>query len=232
MDDARIELEARERRDSDVEVEPLQSEVDDYESSAAEYEISTYPADFTLEVLWSKWKAEDIIVPQFQRQFVWKHVQASKLIESFLAGLPVPAIFLYVERKSQKYLVIDGQQRLRSIFYFFEEIEKAIKEMIIAQDRDRCSDDFQTFIKSCLNTIFRSIKSSEIAGLLNKFGTARKQRFRELMDERAETAYNNIVENRHNTAHGSGSNLTFQEAVASYRMGLSVIESLSAALQE
>ena len=120
MDDARIELEARERRDSDVEVEPLQSEVDDYESSPAEYEISTYPADFTLEVLWSKWKAEDIIVPQFQRQFVWKHVQASKLIESFLAGLPVPAIFLYVERKSQKYLVIDGQQRLKSIFYFFE----------------------------------------------------------------------------------------------------------------
>ena len=120
MDDARIELEARERLNSDVEVESIQSEVDDYESSPAEYEISTYPADFTLEVLWSKWKANDIIVPQFQRQFVWKHVQASKLIESFLAGLPVPAIFLYVERKSQKYLVIDGQQRLRSVFYFFE----------------------------------------------------------------------------------------------------------------
>lgn len=120
MDDPIIELNARERPDSDMEVEPLQSEVDDYESSPAEYEISTYPADFTLEVLWSKWKAKDIIVPQFQRQFVWKHVQASKLIESFLAGLPVPAIFLYVERRSQKYLVIDGQQRLKSIFYFFE----------------------------------------------------------------------------------------------------------------
>ena len=120
MDDARIELEEQERLDSDVEVESIQSEVDDYESSPAEYEISTYPADFTLEVLWSKWKAKDIIVPEFQREFVWKHVQASKLIESFLAGLPVPAIFLYVERKSQKYLVIDGQQRLKSIFYFFE----------------------------------------------------------------------------------------------------------------
>jgi hypothetical protein len=29
-------------------------------------------------------------------------------------------VFLYSERKSQKFLVIDGQQRLRSIFYFFE----------------------------------------------------------------------------------------------------------------
>ncbi|CAD7855730.1 MAG: hypothetical protein, partial [Olavius algarvensis Gamma 1 endosymbiont] len=33
-------------------------------------------------------------------------VQASKLIESFLVGLPVPAVFLYTERKSQKFFVI------------------------------------------------------------------------------------------------------------------------------
>lgn len=112
------------------------------------------------------------------------------------------------------------------------EIEKAIKEMIIAQARDRCSDDFQTFIESCLNAIFRSMKSSEIAGLLNKFGTARKERFLELVDDRAKNAYDSIVVNRHNTAHGSGSNLTFREAVESYRAGLSVIESLSTALQE
>ena len=112
------------------------------------------------------------------------------------------------------------------------EIEKAIKEMIIAQARDRCSDDFQTFIKSCLNATFRSILSSEIAGLLKRFGTARKQRFLELMDENAKNAYDSIVVNRHNTAHGSGSNLTFREAVEFYRKGLSVIESLSTALHE
>ena len=112
------------------------------------------------------------------------------------------------------------------------EIEKKIKEMIIAQARDRCSDDFQTFIESCLNSTFRSIQSSEIAGLLNKFGTARKERFRELVDERAKTAYDSIVVNRHDIAHGSGSNLTFREAVEFYRRGLSVIESLSTALHE
>lgn len=104
----------------DIEIEPIASEEDDYESSPAEYEISTYPADFTLEVLYGKWKAGDITIPKFQRQFVWKQAQASKLIESFLVGLPVPAIFLYTERKSQKFLVIDGQQRLKSLCYFFE----------------------------------------------------------------------------------------------------------------
>lgn len=110
---------AQEEKD-DLDIESVPSEEEDYESSPAEYEISTYPADYTLEVLHEKWKAGDIEIPKFQRRYVWKQTQASKLIESFLVDLPVPAIFLYTERKSQKYLVIDGQQRLKTIFYFFE----------------------------------------------------------------------------------------------------------------
>jgi hypothetical protein len=104
----------------DIDLEEIESETHDYESGPAEYEITTYPADFTLEVLFEKWKDGDIEIPAFQRQFVWKQTQASKLIESFLVGLPVPAIFLYTQRKSQRYFVIDGQQRLKSIFYFLE----------------------------------------------------------------------------------------------------------------
>lgn len=118
--DARIEYERENRAPTDLELEPITSEDEDYESAPPDYQISTYPADFTLEVLHQKWKAEEILIPDFQRRFVWKQVQASKLIESFLVGLPVPAVFLYSERKSQKFFVIDGQQRLKSIFYFFE----------------------------------------------------------------------------------------------------------------
>lgn len=101
-------------------IEPIESEIEDSESSPPEYEISTYPADFTLQVLYQQWEREQIVVPPFQRQFVWKQPQASKLIESFLLGLPVPPVYLYTERRSEKSLVIDGQQRLKSIFYFFE----------------------------------------------------------------------------------------------------------------
>ncbi len=118
--DARIENERARAQADDIDLEPITSEDEDYESSPPEYEISTFPADYTLEVLYAKWKAKEIKIPDFQRGFVWKQVQASKLIESFLVGLPVPAVFLYTERKSQHYLVIDGQQRLKSIFYFFE----------------------------------------------------------------------------------------------------------------
>jgi hypothetical protein len=104
----------------DVEFDEVASEVDDRQSSPAAYEIATYPADFTLEGIEKQWQAEELIIPRFQRGFVWSQAQASKLIESFLVGLPVPGIFLYTERHSGKYLVVDGQQRLRSIFYYFE----------------------------------------------------------------------------------------------------------------
>lgn len=104
------------------EFEHIESEIEDSESAGqVNYDISTYPADFTLEVLCNKWKKGDIVIPDFQRKFVWKVNQSSKLIESFMLGLPVPPIFLYIDKKTAKNLVIDGQQRLKSIFYFMGE---------------------------------------------------------------------------------------------------------------
>lgn len=104
----------------DVRFDDPAGEREDRRSSPPSYEIATYPADFTLEVLAAKWKSEELFIPPFQRGFVWSQVQASKLIESFLVGLPVPSIFLYTERANERSMVVDGQQRLRSIFYFFE----------------------------------------------------------------------------------------------------------------
>lgn len=118
--DARLEHSYRSIKPDDIEFERIKSEEEDWVSAPPDYQINTYPADFTLEVLHSKWQKKEISIPDFQRQFVWKQNQASKLIESFLIGLPVPPVFLYTERTSQKFLVIDGQQRLRSVFYFFE----------------------------------------------------------------------------------------------------------------
>ena len=67
-----------------------------------------------------RWQRGEIQIPLFQRGWVWNHTQASQLIESFLLGLPVPGIFLYRETSSHKLLVIDGQQRLRAAWGYFE----------------------------------------------------------------------------------------------------------------
>lgn len=99
--------------------EPLKSEQEDQLEALPVFEILTYPADYTLEVLVEKWSKGQIKVPTLQRGYVWNQNQASKLIESFLLGLPVPPVFLYQNRKDNSLMVIDGHQRLRTIFYFF-----------------------------------------------------------------------------------------------------------------
>ena len=77
-------------------IQKLKSEASDgRKQDLTLYEIHYYPADYTLKVLYDKWIQKEIVVPLFQRQYVWKRAQASKLIESFLLGLPVPGIFFY-----------------------------------------------------------------------------------------------------------------------------------------
>jgi uncharacterized protein with ParB-like and HNH nuclease domain len=61
-----------------------------------------------------------ILIPGFQRNYVWDIKRASKLIESIILGLPIPQLFLY-EEKRNSFLVIDGQQRLMTIFYFIKQ---------------------------------------------------------------------------------------------------------------
>ena len=100
--------------------EELESERADGEAALPSYEILTYPADYVLDVLVKKYCDDEIVIPKFQRGYVWNQNQASRLIDSFLKGLPVPSIFLFADPETEKLLVVDGQQRLRSIAYFFE----------------------------------------------------------------------------------------------------------------
>ncbi len=107
-------------QEADEIVEIVESEVDDATAAVPIYTINSYPTDPTLEVLHMRWQRSEIEIPNFQRGWVWTHTQASQLIESFLLGLPIPGIFLYREPTSHKLLVIDGQQRLRAIWGFFD----------------------------------------------------------------------------------------------------------------
>ena len=66
----------------------------------------------------SMYKEHEIDVhPEFQRSFRWEIDQKSSLIESILLGIPMPPIFIF-HRKDGIWDVIDGQQRLSTIFEF------------------------------------------------------------------------------------------------------------------
>jgi len=84
------------------------------------YQITTYGADFTVDGLVKRFERGDIFIPDFQRSYVWTLRQASKFIESILLGLPIPSVFLYREEKTHKLLIIDGLQRLSTLYAFYK----------------------------------------------------------------------------------------------------------------
>lgn len=102
----------------DYKITGIEEEIDSDET--AQYRIITYGADYTLSVYYEKLRRGDIKTPSFQRGYVWDANMASKLIESFLLGLPIPQIFLFKEEKENYLLVVDGKQRLETIKYFFD----------------------------------------------------------------------------------------------------------------
>ena len=85
-----------------------------------EYSISSYGIDYDVDGIVRRLKKGDIKIPEFQRGFVWDKNRSSRFIESLLLGLPVPGIFLYRVKGDQKQLVVDGQQRLRTLQFFYD----------------------------------------------------------------------------------------------------------------
>jgi hypothetical protein len=110
--------------DLELETEDLEDQRTD-EAEAVEvlpfrYAISSYGADYPVDSLVKRLRDGSIYVPKFQRGFVWDIKDASRFVESLLLGLPVPSIFLSKEFDTGKLLVVDGQQRLLSLQYFYD----------------------------------------------------------------------------------------------------------------
>ena len=90
------------------------------EVSVTQYDITVVPNDFNINTINNLIESGGIAMPFFQRNYVWGKREASKFIESLILGLPVPQIFLY-QKERNNFLVIDGQQRLLTIYYFINE---------------------------------------------------------------------------------------------------------------
>lgn len=96
-----------------------EEETDIGEEDIVEYDITTSPRDLTPANIVDMIDSGIIEVPMFQRNYVWDIKRASKLVESLILGLPVPELFFYSEGdENNTYKIIDGQQRLLSIYFF------------------------------------------------------------------------------------------------------------------
>ncbi len=62
------------------------------------------------------------VFPGFQRRFVWDKSKIAYLALSFIQGVPIPPIYLYID-EDRNQVILDGQQRIISIFLYFHDLE-------------------------------------------------------------------------------------------------------------
>ncbi|MCZ6801448.1 MAG: DUF262 domain-containing protein [Nitrospirae bacterium] len=60
------------------------------------------------------------IQPEFQRDIVWKGPDQTRFIDSLIKQLPIPSMCFALDHRAQKWLVIDGLQRISTIIRFLE----------------------------------------------------------------------------------------------------------------
>jgi hypothetical protein len=105
--------------------------------------------------------------------------------------------------------------------------EEEIESIVLRRLGGSNDQHIESFAKSALDAVFRSMKTSEIAGLLNRFSPNYKERFQTRVNgTRAETYFNNIVLGRHSTAHSLGANVTLRELAGFYEEGHTILDAI------
>ncbi len=100
----------------------LDAELDEASAPYLENETTILTSQGDPEIdslLGKKQRGRLVLQPDFQRLYVWDNKKASKLVESVLLSIPLPIVYLSQEHDGKEY-VIDGQQRLTSLFSYID----------------------------------------------------------------------------------------------------------------
>lgn len=111
--------------------------------------INIYPANIKIEQerysvyeLKRKYeeKQEILMDPDFQRGFVWGPKQKRELIESILMGIKLPSFYFAERNIDGKKIVVDGKQRLATLFDFMNDKFSLSNLNIIKNAKGKFSD--------------------------------------------------------------------------------------------
>lgn len=112
-----------------VEMQQLENEL-----SQARTNLATERLDMSFGEIMNIYQDGDILIsPEFQRLYRWSDYQKTRFIESILLGIPIPPIFV-AEDENGKWELVDGLQRLSTIFSFFGILKKNETELDIEKN--------------------------------------------------------------------------------------------------
>lgn len=119
MEYTEIILSEEEKEINDIEIQEEEESI-----SLERYAFNSFRIERSIRDILNWVEKGKIIIPEFQRDFVWNYNQSSRFVESVLLGLPIPDFFMFrlIDNKGQfeKYILIDGLQRYTTIKQFVE----------------------------------------------------------------------------------------------------------------
>lgn len=98
--------------------------------------------------------------PDFQRDIVWGKADRTRFVDSIIKGFPIPSLCFSYDSKLQKWLVIDGLQRISTIVDFLDKSDEKYSKLEDIEQRiagksayminnDESCNDIVTRIENC-----------------------------------------------------------------------------------
>lgn len=135
----------------------------------------TYYGEYSLSYWIQLILKKDIVLPPYQRSFVWEPEDFEMLLKSFKEGQFIPPVTIGAFKKGNSYqnLIIDGQQRLTTILLaYLERFPKKEAGVIISNalvdENDDENDEFENMIEWDFNRLLdKGKKKDEIQSKCN-----------------------------------------------------------------
>lgn len=109
----------------------------------------------------------------------------------------------------------------------YSSYEEWIKEIFVKRCSNSTDKHLSEFVKSAVNQLFRGIRINQITGILGSFGDDYKMVFTDkIQNTEAHNAYDALINNRQDTAHREGANVTFSDIKRFYKDSKPVLETI------
>lgn len=148
------------------------------------YDTKEYP----VEVIVTKFEKDQIFVPHYQRNYVWKPNEKSRFIESVFLGVPIMPFLVSMSGEDAELEIIDGSQRIRTLSEYckdgfklsglqkltelngtvFSDLQDSRKNKFLLRDfrfhvvTEKANKEIRADIFNRVNTSANKLKSSEI----------------------------------------------------------------------
>lgn len=130
-----------------------------------------YYGEYTLKHWIDLILTENIVLPEYQRYFVWNKKQSQALVEALLDNQFVPPVTIgsYADNGKKMNLILDGQQRLTSLLLVYygvfpqkDRYSVKTQDVKTANENDDKEDEEIDFINWDFNQLLKLIKNKEL----------------------------------------------------------------------